>query len=243
LRGARPIRRLLVANRGEIAVRIVRACRALGIEPVAVFSEPDREARHVRLAREAVPIGPAPAKESYLHADRLLAAAKSTGCDAVHPGYGFLSENAGFARAVEAAGFVWVGPPASVIEAMGSKISSRERMKAAGVPVVPGSHVIGERPGIPSSERESGNREPRGFSSKGRESGARHSTSGLATGAARAVSPPFEEVLSLGFPVVVKASAGGGGKGMRVVASPDELPSALESCRREAAAAFDDWAT
>ncbi len=190
----RPIRRLLVANRGEIAVRILRACRALGIEPVAVFSEADRGARHVRLASEAVLLGPAPAASSYLDAGKVLDAARKTGCDAVHPGYGFLSENAAFARAVEESGITWVGPPASAIEAMGLKIPSRERMRAAGVPVVPGSHDL--------------------------------SPAALAS--------------TVGFPLVVKASSGGGGKGMRVVRQAGELPDALASCRREAEAAFGD---
>ena len=195
----RPFRRVLVANRGEIAVRVVRGCRAAGIESVAVYSEADRGARHVALADDAVEIGPAPAKDSYLSIPRLLAAANAKACDAVHPGYGFLSERADFARAVEAAGLVWIGPPPEAIEAMGSKISSRERMRAAGVPVVPGALLS----------------EP-------------------------ATSGSFEEILSLGLPVVVKASAGGGGKGMRIVHDPSELPDAIASCRREAEAAFGD---
>jgi acetyl-CoA/propionyl-CoA carboxylase biotin carboxyl carrier protein len=193
---ARPFRRVLVANRGEIAVRVIRGVRAAGLESVAVYSEADRGARHAALADDAVEIGPAPAKESYLSIPKLIAAAREKGCDAVHPGYGFLSENAAFARAVEAAGLVWIGPPPEAMEAMGSKISSRERMKAAGVPVVPGALVT------------------------------THGT--------------FEEILSLGLPVVVKASAGGGGKGMRIVRDPSELSEAISSCRREAAAAFGD---
>ncbi|HVO51353.1 MAG TPA: biotin carboxylase N-terminal domain-containing protein [Thermoanaerobaculia bacterium] len=195
----RPFRRVLVANRGEIAVRVVRGVRAAGLESVAVFSEADRGARHAALADDAVEIGPAPARESYLSIPRLLAAAVTAGCDAVHPGYGFLSENAGFARAVEAAGLVWIGPPPEAMEAMGRKIESRERMRKAGVPVVPG---------------------------------------------ALAASGTFEEnlpaVLALGLPVVVKASAGGGGKGMRVVREAASLSEAIASCRREAAAAFGD---
>jgi acetyl/propionyl-CoA carboxylase alpha subunit len=189
----RPIRRLLVANRGEIAVRVIRTCRTAGLESVAVCSEADVRARHVRLADAAVLLGPAPARESYLSVPRLLAAAKSSGCDAVHPGYGFLSENAAFARAVEAAGLVWVGPPPAAIEAMGLKIGSRERMRAAGVPVVPGANDL-------SGDLEKG----------------------------------------VGFPLVVKASAGGGGKGMRVVRSADGIPEAVASCRRESEAAFGD---
>ncbi len=194
----RPLRRVLVANRGEIAVRVARGCRAAGVEAVAVYSDADRLARHVAVADASVNVGPAPAKDSYLSIPRLLAAAKETGCDAVHPGYGFLSENAEFARAVEAAGLVWIGPPPEAIEAMGSKISSRERMGKAGVAVVPGALIP--------------------------------------------ASGTFEEDLlsSLGLPVVVKASAGGGGKGMRIVRVSSELSEAVESCRREALAAFGD---
>ena len=190
--------RVLVANRGEIAVRVIRACRTAGLESVAVYSDADRDARHVALADASVRLGPAPAKESYLSIPRLLEAAKTSGCDAVHPGYGFLSENADFARAVTDAGLVWIGPPADAMEAMGSKISARERMRAAGVPVVPGALIP------------------------------------------PAASGTFKEILSLGFPVVVKASAGGGGKGMRVVHSSSDLSEAISSCRREALAAFGD---
>jgi acetyl-CoA/propionyl-CoA carboxylase biotin carboxyl carrier protein len=206
----RPFRRVLVANRGEIAVRVVRGVRAAGLESVAVFSDADRGARHAALADEAVGIGPAPAQESYLSIPKLLAAAKATGCDAVHPGYGFLSENAEFARAVESAGLVWIGPPPEAMEAMGRKIESRERMKAAGVPVVPGV-LIGS-----SEEHEE------------------------KVKIEEIPSSSLSSVLSLGLPVVVKASAGGGGKGMRIVRDPSELSSAVASCRREAAAAFGD---
>jgi acetyl-CoA/propionyl-CoA carboxylase biotin carboxyl carrier protein len=209
---ARPFRRVLVANRGEIAVRVIRGVRAAGLESVAVYSEADRGARHAALADDAVEIGPAPAKESYLSIPKLLAAAKEKSCDAVHPGYGFLSENAAFARAVEEAGLVWIGPPPEAMEAMGSKISSRERMKAAGVPVVPGALIAG------FEEKEK-------ISSKGEE--------GLS-------SSSLKEILSLGLPVVVKASAGGGGKGMRIVSSEADLAPAIGSCRREAFAAFGD---
>ncbi len=188
------MKRVLVANRGEIAVRVLRACRTLGIGSVAVYSEADAGARHVRLADEAVLIGPAPAAESYLSIPKLLAAARATGADSVHPGFGFLSENAGFARAVEEAGLVWIGPPPAAIEAMGGKIGSRERMRAAGVPVVPGTHDI-------------------------------HAPDALGR---------------VGLPAVVKASAGGGGKGMRVVREPAELAPAVASCRREAELAFGD---
>ena len=197
--------RVLVANRGEIAVRVIRACRTAGLESVAVYSDADREARHVALADAAVRLGPAPARESYLSIPLLLAAAKETRCDAVHPGYGFLSENGDFARAVTDAGLVWIGPPAEAMEAMGSKISARERMRAAGVPVVPGA-LIGA-----SEEHEK-----------------------------ISLNGTFKEILSLGFPVLVKASAGGGGKGMRIVTSPSDLSEAIASCRREALAAFGD---
>ncbi len=190
--------RVLVANRGEIAVRVIRACRTARLESVAVYSDADRDARHVALADASVRLGPAPASESYLSIPLLLSAAKEARCDAVHPGYGFLSENAAFARAVTDAGMVWIGPPAEAMEAMGSKISARERMKAAGVPVVPGALIP------------------------------------------PAASGTFKEILSLGLPVVVKASAGGGGKGMRVVTSPSGLSEAIASCRREALAAFGD---
>jgi len=195
---ARRFDRVLVANRGEIAVRVIRACRTAGLESVAVYSDADREARHVALADASAGIGPAPAKESYLSIPKLLEAARTAGCDAVHPGYGFLSENADFARAVTGAGLVWIGPPAEAMEAMGSKISARERMRAAGVPVVPGALIPPE-------------------------------TSGT-----------FKEISSLGFPVVVKASAGGGGKGMRVVHGASSLSEAIASCRREALTAFGD---
>jgi len=189
----RPFRKVLVANRGEIAVRVLTACRTAGVATVAVASEADVGSRHARLADELVVLGPAPARESYLDVGRVLEAARATGADAVHPGFGFLSENAGFARAVIDAGLVWIGPPPAAIEAMGLKVASRERMKAAGVPVVPGSHDL---------------------------------------------SP--EALAAVGLPLVVKASAGGGGKGMRVVRSAEELPSAIASCRSEAEAAFGD---
>jgi acetyl-CoA/propionyl-CoA carboxylase biotin carboxyl carrier protein len=234
----RPFRRVLVANRGEIAVRIVRGCRAAGLESVAVFSEADRGARHAALADHAVEVGPGPAKESYLSVPRLLAAAKSAGCDAVHPGYGFLSENAGFARAVEAAGLVWIGPPPEAMEAMGRKIESRERMRKAGVPVVPGALIAG------FEER----REKEKISSNGKEAGARGGAARRApeqpatSGTFEEISSSLPSVLALGLPVVVKASAGGGGKGMRVVRDPSGLSEAIVSCRREAAAAFGDSA-
>ncbi|HEX2800292.1 MAG TPA: biotin carboxylase N-terminal domain-containing protein, partial [Thermoanaerobaculia bacterium] len=228
----RRLGRVLVANRGEIAVRVIRACRTAGLPAVAVYSDADRGARHVALADAAAHVGPAPARDSYLSIPRLLAAARETGCDAVHPGYGFLSESPDFARAVEGAGMIWIGPPPAAMEAMGSKISARERMRAAGVPVVPGALI--ER----SEENEK-------ISLNGKEEKAKTSA-GARRDASRppAASGTFKEipssVLSLGFPVVVKASAGGGGKGMRIVTSPSDLSEAIASCRREAAAAFGD---
>jgi acetyl-CoA/propionyl-CoA carboxylase, biotin carboxylase, biotin carboxyl carrier protein len=191
--------KVLIANRGEIAVRVIRTLRSLGIGSVAVYSDADAGARHVREAGEAVRIGPPPAAESYLNIDSIIDAAKATRAEAVHPGYGFLAENARFARACAAAGLVFIGPPAEAIEAMGDKIAAKARVAAAGVPVVPGTG----KPGMSDEEL-------------------------IAT-------------LNEGwFPVLVKPSAGGGGKGMRVVRSPGELPAALASARREARAAFGD---
>lgn len=196
---AQRIRKVLIANRGEIAVRIIRACRELGIGTVAVFSEADRLAPHVFEADEAYPIGGAAASESYLRTDVLLDVAKRSGCDAVHPGYGFLAERAPFAQAVDDAGLIFIGPPASAIHAMGDKTEARRRMIAAGVPVVPGTA------------------EP------------------LADGtAARAAAESF------GYPVLLKAAAGGGGKGMRVVREAAEMDAAFEGAQREARQAFGD---
>jgi acetyl-CoA carboxylase biotin carboxylase subunit len=195
----RPIRRVLIANRGEIAVRVQRACAELGMETVAVYSEADRDALHVRMATMARCIGPAPSAESYLRVEALLAVAKETGCDAVHPGYGFLSERAGFAKAVTEAGLVWVGPSAEAIESMGSKTRARQLMTEAGVPVVPG-----------------------------------------ATAPAADLASLAEHAAEIGFPVMLKAVAGGGGKGMRLVEEPEGLEGALESARSEAATAFGD---
>jgi acetyl-CoA carboxylase biotin carboxylase subunit len=194
-----PIRKVLVANRGEIAVRIFRTCRAMGLATVAVHSDADAGALHVRRADQAVRLGPAPARESYLAQDRILEAARQTGADAIHPGYGFLSENAGFARAVEAAGLTFIGPPASAIAAMGEKTGARALMRSAGVPVVPGSD------------------------------GPVDDGAGAAS-AAEAV----------GYPLLVKAVAGGGGRGLRAVERAADLPAALAAARREAAAAFGD---
>jgi acetyl-CoA carboxylase biotin carboxylase subunit len=193
------IKRILIANRGEIAVRVIRASRELGIESIAVYSEADARAPHVAEADRAVAIGPASAAESYLSIPRLLDAVRTTGADAVHPGYGFLSENAGFAAACEEAGVTFVGPPARVIARMGSKIGARALMQAAGVPVVPG-----DTPGDQTDE-----------------------------GLRRAIE-------RVGMPALVKASAGGGGKGMRRVGAASEIGDAIQAARREAMAAFGD---
>jgi acetyl-CoA carboxylase biotin carboxylase subunit len=199
--------KILVANRGEIAIRIMRACREMGIQTVAVYSAADKDALHVRFADEAVEIGEAAPRESYLNIPKVIQAAISTGADAIHPGYGFLSENATFAEAVSAAGLTFIGPPASAIRAMGDKAESKITMKAAGVPTVPGVEV----------ERGLGNPRQTEFSE------------GLLT---------FAE--SVGYPVLVKAAAGGGGKGMRVVKSAQEMSEALEAARRESQNAFGD---
>ncbi|MEO1459927.1 MAG: biotin carboxylase N-terminal domain-containing protein, partial [Pseudomonadota bacterium] len=193
------IRKLLVANRGEIALRIARTARRMGIATVAVHSEADTAAPHVRHADEAVLIGPAAASESYLRGAHLLEAAAQTGADAIHPGYGFLSENPEFAEAVAAAGRIWVGPPASAIRAMGLKDAAKRLMEEAGVPVTPGYH------------------------------GAEQDPAFLA-----------ERAAEIGFPVLVKASAGGGGKGMRRVDDPRDFEEALVRARSEAAASFGD---
>ena len=190
---------VLVANRGEIAVRVIRTCRAMGIRTVAVYSDADAGARHVGVADVAVRIGPAPARQSYLDIDAVIGAALRTGAQAVHPGYGFLSENAEFAAALQRAGLVFIGPPAGAIATMGDKIAARAAVTEFGVPVVPG---IAE-PGLGDAE--------------------------LIAAAA-----------GIGFPVLVKPSAGGGGKGMHRVDDPNDLPGALASARREAAAAFGD---
>jgi acetyl-CoA carboxylase, biotin carboxylase subunit len=193
------IRSLLVANRGEIAVRIVRAARERGIRTIAVYSEVDRLAPHVLAADEAYLIGPAPSSESYLKADRLIEVALEAGADAIHPGYGFLAERADFARAVEDAGLIFVGPRSETISAMGDKTEARRRMTEAGVPIVPGLTEAVDDPDAAVAAAE-----------------------------------------EIGYPVLLKASAGGGGKGMRVVADSDELPRAFEAAAREALAAFGD---
>ena len=193
------IRRLLVANRGEIVCRIARTARRLGVTTIAVYSDADRNAQHVRVADEAYHLGPAAAAMSYLHIDKLIALAKRVGADAVHPGYGFLSENAQFAQACHDAGLIFVGPPASAIKAMGSKSASKAAMAAVGVPVAPGYH------------------------------GDEQTPQRLAQEAAR-----------VGFPLIIKASAGGGGKGMQVVNSAAEVAAAVESAQRLARTAFGD---
>jgi 3-methylcrotonyl-CoA carboxylase alpha subunit len=193
------MRSLLIANRGEIACRIVRTARRLGIRTVAVFSDADRHALHVREADEAVHIGGSPARESYLVGEKIIAAATDAGAEAIHPGYGFLSENAAFAEAVEAAGLVWVGPKAASIRAMGLKDAAKTLMIAAGVPVTPGYLGEDQAPERLQAEAE-----------------------------------------GIGFPVLIKAVAGGGGKGMRRVNAAGEFQDMLASCKREAAAAFGD---
>ncbi len=190
-------KKVLIANRGEIAVRVIRTLHEMGIAAVAVYSEVDRAALHVRMADEAYPIGPAPARESYLNIERVLDAAKRSGAQAVHPGYGFLSENPEFADACERAGVTFIGPPASAMRAMGSKPAARAKMSAAGVPVVPGAQ--------PGSIDE------------------------LLAAAER-----------VGYPVMLKAAAGGGGKGMRLVHNKDELPGAYERAQSEALKSFGD---
>jgi acetyl-CoA/propionyl-CoA carboxylase biotin carboxyl carrier protein len=191
--------KILVANRGEIAVRVFRTLRELGIGTVAIYSEVDRHGLHVAVADEAYLLGPGPATESYLRGDRIVEIAARAGAEAIHPGYGFLAENADFARRVEAAGLVWIGPPPDAIEAMGSKLAARERMRAAGVPVVPGT-----------------------------------------TTAAAAVEDVLEAAREVGYPIAVKASAAGGGKGLRVALSEDDVARAFESARREGEAYFAD---
>jgi acetyl-CoA/propionyl-CoA carboxylase, biotin carboxylase, biotin carboxyl carrier protein len=189
--------KVLVANRGEIAVRITRTLRELGIGSVAVYSEADREALHVDFADEAFLIGPPPAAESYLRADRLIETAERAGAQAIHPGYGFLAENAAFARAVEDAGLTWIGPPAAAIELMGSKTEARRAMQAAGVPIIPGT-----------------------------------------TEPVESVEELLELGESIGYPLLIKAAAGGGGKGMEAVEGPDDAARAFETARRQGESYF-----
>jgi 3-methylcrotonyl-CoA carboxylase alpha subunit len=191
--------KILIANRGEIACRVIATCRRLGIATVAVYSAADAHARHVELADEAWPIGPPPARQSYLAIEKIIDAARRSGAQAIHPGYGFLAENAAFAEACAAAGITFIGPPPAAIRAMGSKAAAKTLMQHAGVPLVPGYH------------------------------GDAQDFSSLEAAAART-----------GYPVLIKASAGGGGKGMRIVEQPADLPPAIEGAKREAAASFGD---
>jgi len=193
--------RLLIANRGEIAVRVIRACREMGISPLAVYSDADAHALHVRMADAAYPIGPPPASESYLHIDRIIETARAAGAEAIHPGYGFLSENPDFAQACVAAGLIFVGPPARAMRDLGLKTEARKLMQAAGVPVVPGTL------------------EPLGSIEEVRRAAA-----------------------DVGFPVALKAVAGGGGKGLRMVADPASLEAAFRQAMSEAGAAFGNAA-
>ena len=201
---ARPFRRVLIANRGEIALRIIRACRELGIETVAVYSDADATALHVQGADIAVRLGPAPAQASYLDADAILDAARSTGAEAIHPGYGFLAERASFAKAIEDAGLVFIGPSSASIAALGDKLAARRSSSAAGVPVVPGTFEPApvDRPD--------------------------------------ALPGILAAADAIGYPLLVKAAAGGGGRGMRAVLRPSELAAALAAGSAEAASAFGD---
>ncbi|MFN7146187.1 MAG: acetyl-CoA carboxylase biotin carboxylase subunit [Myxococcota bacterium] len=194
-----PLQKVLVANRGEIAVRVIRGCHELGIRTVAIYSEADRSALHVRNAGEAYCVGPAPSSESYLRGETVIEVAKKSGATAIHPGYGFLSENARFAQMVMDAGLIWIGPPPSAIDAMGSKTGARQRMVAAGVPVVPGTtHPI-------ETEAEA------------------------------------ERIAAeIGYPVMLKAAGGGGGKGIRKVDRPEDFAGAWRAARSEAARSFKD---
>ena len=193
-------RKVLVANRGEIAVRILRACRERGLETVAVYSEADRQALHVRYADEAYLLGPAPSRESYLRADKIIAIAKRSGADAIHPGYGFLAERDDFAEACEAEGITFIGPKPSAIAAMGDKAIARATVIKAGVPVVPGTEDVGNM-----TDEEL-----------------------------------LRQAEKVGFPLLIKATAGGGGKGMREVTNLKEMPNLIQSARREAESAFGD---
>ena len=195
----RKFKKILIANRGEIAVRVMRSCRELGISTVAVYSEVDRAALHVRYADEAYPIGPAPSRESYLKMETIIEVAKRSGAEAIHPGYGFLSENAAFAKACKDAGIVFIGPPEEAITAMGEKTSARRVAVAAGVPVVPGAlHPLVDTAAI------------------------------------------LEEARRIGFPLMLKAAAGGGGKGLRLVLKAEDLEASVLRARSEAKSAFND---
>ncbi|HZO09165.1 MAG TPA: biotin carboxylase N-terminal domain-containing protein, partial [Myxococcota bacterium] len=192
-------RRILIANRGEIALRVIRTAREMGLECVAVHSDADARALHTRMAHVAVPLGGSLPADTYLRVDKILDAARRTGAEAIHPGYGFLSENAGFARAVLDAGIAWIGPPPAAIEAMGDKITSRRAMRAAGVPVVPGL--------VDPLEDAA---------------------------AARAAAQ------EIGYPIALKAAAGGGGKGIRIVREPAQVDLAFRTASGEARSAFGD---
>jgi acetyl-CoA carboxylase biotin carboxylase subunit len=197
--GEPPFRKILIANRGEIALRVILACKEMGIQTVAVYSEADRDALHVRFADQDICIGPAPSAKSYLNIPQVIAAAEVTGAEAIHPGYGFLSENPHFVDVCQACGIVFIGPNAEIIRGMGNKAQAKATMKAAGVPLMPGSDGVVET---------------------------------------------VEEALvwgeQIGYPVIVKASAGGGGRGMRIVNSPEEMPDMYNTARSEARAAFTD---
>jgi 3-methylcrotonyl-CoA carboxylase alpha subunit len=195
----RSFRKILIANRGEIALRVIRSAQKLGIETVAVYSDADANSQHVKQATEAYRLGPAPAAESYLNYEKILEICKRSGAEAVHPGYGFLSENAGFASACAAADIEFIGPPVKAIEAMGSKSASKDIMIAAGVPVTPGYH--GEDQSFETLQ---------------------------------------SEARKIGYPVLLKAVLGGGGKGMRIVDEEKDLKEALEACQREGKASFGD---
>src|SRR4051794_16964764 len=192
-------KKILIANRGEIACRVASTARRLGIRTVAVYSDADAQAKHVLACDEAVRIGSAAPKDSYLRADRILDAARQTGAEAIHPGYGFLSENEAFAEACAQAGIVFIGPPPSAIKAMGLKAESKRLMGDAGVPLVPGYHGADQAPALLRREAD-----------------------------------------RIGYPVLIKASAGGGGKGMRAVDKPEDFDAALASCKREAKNNFRD---
>lgn len=194
-----PFKKILIANRGEIAIRITRACREMGIASVAVFSDADRDSLHVFLADQAYNIGPAPSKESYLNIAKIMAVAKEAKVDAIHPGYGFLSENTNFAKACKDAGIVFIGPTSANIDAMGDKLSAKALMKKAKVPTVPGSD-----------------------------------------GGVETLEEATKVAKQIGFPIIIKASAGGGGKGMRVVRAENELESAFRACRSEGQNYFSD---
>jgi acetyl-CoA carboxylase biotin carboxylase subunit len=195
---APPFEKILIANRGEIAVRVIRACRELGVRSVAIYSDVDRNALHVRYADEAYPCGPAPARESYLDSERILEIAKESGAQAIHPGYGFMSENAAFAQACADAGLVFIGPRPDTIESMGDKVIARQKMQAAGVPLVPGSTEK-------LSDEEA-----------------------------------VKFAVEIGLPVMIKATAGGGGKGMRLVHDEADLEKSIQRARSEARASFGD---